>query len=204
MLHERSPKAMHPRFLASDYLLSGLVYCGFCQQKLIGCTAKSGRFHYYVCQRTLKRGRSACPGEYIPRPKLEAAVLDNSSRLCTAIYWSLASMKFLKGRSRMASCLEAYTKDPAATHVWEATLRPYLRTGLECNSPLFCNFYAARFRRFRETTLRTAAQILLPTLVVQSNVPGLHHTPARAGVSTVRQFLLPQPIRTDSYCAPGR
>lgn len=49
MLHERSPKVMHPRFLASDYLLSGLVYCGFYQQKLIGCIAQSGRFHYYAC-----------------------------------------------------------------------------------------------------------------------------------------------------------
>lgn len=76
MLHERSPKVMHPRFLVSDYLLSGLVYCGHCHGKLIGSSAKSGRFHYYACQRVLKRGRSACRGGLIPRVKLEAAVLE--------------------------------------------------------------------------------------------------------------------------------
>lgn len=76
MLHERSPKVTHPKFLASDYLLSGLAYCGFCHCKLIGCSAKSGRFHYYACQRVLKRGRSSCRGGFIPRAKLEAAVLE--------------------------------------------------------------------------------------------------------------------------------
>ena len=76
LLHERSPKVIHPRLLTSDYLLSGLAYCGFCNRKLIGCSAKSGRFHYYVCQRVLKRGRLACRGGFIPRVKLEAAVLE--------------------------------------------------------------------------------------------------------------------------------
>lgn len=76
MLPERSPKVTHPKFLASDYLLSGLAYCGFCHCKLIGYSAKSGRFHYYTCQRVLKRGRSSCRGRFIPRAKLEAAVLE--------------------------------------------------------------------------------------------------------------------------------
>lgn len=76
LLRARSPRMIHPRLLTSEYLLSGLAYCGWCQRKLIGCSAKSGRFFYYGCQSVLKRGRSGCRAKFIPRAVLVTAVIE--------------------------------------------------------------------------------------------------------------------------------
>ena len=51
---------MHPRETVSEYLLSGMAYCKHCGAKMIGVPAKSGKFHYYVCQNYLKRGKEVC------------------------------------------------------------------------------------------------------------------------------------------------
>ena len=74
-LKQRAPAIMHPREVASDYLLSGMVYCGKCGTKLVGSSAKSGKFFYYACQNYLKRGKSICDCHFIPRKKLETAVI---------------------------------------------------------------------------------------------------------------------------------
>ena len=49
LLKERAPAYLHPRRVASNYLLSGLARCGTCGKALIGQEAKGGRFAYYVC-----------------------------------------------------------------------------------------------------------------------------------------------------------
>jgi site-specific DNA recombinase len=75
MLKARSPLVTHPRAVASEYLLSGLAYCGACGAKLIGTTAKGGRFFYYGCQSYLKKGREACKTGLVSRIRLEEAVM---------------------------------------------------------------------------------------------------------------------------------
>jgi len=72
----RSPKVIHSATLTSDYLLSGLVFCGTCGSRLIGSQAKSGTHFYYVCQRQLKEGPQACRSGFIGRQRLEDAVVN--------------------------------------------------------------------------------------------------------------------------------
>ena len=59
-MRSRSPRITHPRRVASSYMFSGLVKCYRCETLLSGQDAKSSRFHYYVCQSLLKRGKDGC------------------------------------------------------------------------------------------------------------------------------------------------
>ena len=59
-MRSRASKTTHPRRITSSYLLSGLVKCYRCETLLSGQDAKGGRFHYYVCQSLIKRGKDAC------------------------------------------------------------------------------------------------------------------------------------------------
>ena len=59
-MRSRASKTTNPRRIASSYLLSGLVKCYRCETLLSGQDAKGGRFHYYVCQSPIKRGKDAC------------------------------------------------------------------------------------------------------------------------------------------------
>ena len=59
-MRSRASKTTQPRRAASSYLLSGLVKCYRCETLLSGQDAKGGRFHYYVCQSLIKRGKGAC------------------------------------------------------------------------------------------------------------------------------------------------
>lgn len=74
MLKSRAPNIIHPRSVSSEYLLSGIAYCGACGSKLGGTTAKSGKFTYYGCQRYLKQGREACSTGIISQSRLEEAI----------------------------------------------------------------------------------------------------------------------------------
>ena len=76
VLKERGFVVTHPRAVASDYLLSGILYCGICHAKMIGTTAKGGQFVYYGCQTYLKKGRKACSAGLVGRDRLEGAVID--------------------------------------------------------------------------------------------------------------------------------
>ena len=60
LLRSRAPSRVHPRRVASSYMLSGLVKCKSCRRALSGQDAKSGRFSYYVCQSIMKRSKGAC------------------------------------------------------------------------------------------------------------------------------------------------
>ncbi len=75
-MHRRSPLSSHPRREASRFLLSGLARCGHCGAALIGHGAKSGRFLYYVCGTTYRKGSEVCAGRFVPKDKLEASVTE--------------------------------------------------------------------------------------------------------------------------------
>lgn len=58
-----------------DYLLSGLVQCK-CGQKMVGHSAKSGKYFYYVCNRKVKQGASGCDSPMVNKDALESIVKD--------------------------------------------------------------------------------------------------------------------------------
>ncbi len=61
----------------SSLLLSGMVYCGKCGEKMISGRACNSQYGYYVCRVYKNRTKAACPGVgHIPLEKLHAAVLD--------------------------------------------------------------------------------------------------------------------------------
>lgn len=66
----------HPRHLASNYLLSGLLRCSGCGSKLIGVPARGARYHYYVCARRWNSGSDSCSVPYANQSRLDAAILD--------------------------------------------------------------------------------------------------------------------------------
>ena len=76
LMRSRAPKRIHPRRVASTYLLSGLVKCRLCRRAFSGQEAKSGRFAYYVCQSIMKRGRSACKAPRLNARRFEETVLE--------------------------------------------------------------------------------------------------------------------------------
>ena len=76
LVSARSPKYVHPREISSDNILSGLIYCGKCGLKMIGCAAKSSKFHYYACQNYYKRGKDVCDMKMINRSKIEELVIE--------------------------------------------------------------------------------------------------------------------------------
>ncbi len=76
LLKERAPAKMHPRRVASRYLLSGLARCGHCGKALVGQEAKGGQFNYYVCGTLLKQGAGACEARYLNTTKFEKLVVD--------------------------------------------------------------------------------------------------------------------------------
>jgi len=66
----------HPQHLASNYLLSGLVYCARCGAKLIGVPAKSGQYHYYACATYWNQGKAVCDGGLVSQPLLDQIILE--------------------------------------------------------------------------------------------------------------------------------
>jgi site-specific DNA recombinase len=76
LLKERAPVILHPRRVASRYLLSGLARCGHCGKALIGQDAKGGQFTYYVCGTLLKKGAGSCPTRYLNSQQFEGLVID--------------------------------------------------------------------------------------------------------------------------------
>jgi site-specific DNA recombinase len=76
LMSNRRPQIIHPRRVASKYLLSGLVFCGKCGAAMSGCSAKSGKFFYYACQNYLKRGKDVCDMKLTNKKKIEKLVID--------------------------------------------------------------------------------------------------------------------------------
>jgi DNA invertase Pin-like site-specific DNA recombinase len=149
LLHDRSPQVIHPRLLTSEYLLSGLAYCGWCHRKLIGCSAKSGRFHYYACQRVLKQGRAACRGGFIPRLKLEAAVLEKlKHRVLTEA--NLTSLVELVNQELSQAVRETHTRrEEVQSHIEDLRARLHKLYGALETGQLSLEDLAPRIKELR-------------------------------------------------------
>lgn len=80
-LKQRAFMFLHPRRVASAYLLSGIAKCGYCGKALVGVDAKHGRFSYYACGTILKQGSGSCKAKYQNRDKLETATIDEICRV---------------------------------------------------------------------------------------------------------------------------
>ena len=76
LLKERRPTSSHPRTVSSQYLLSGVLYCGKCSSSMIGTWAKSGKYFYYGCNTCHKKGKEVCDLPMINKGKLERFVVD--------------------------------------------------------------------------------------------------------------------------------
>ncbi|MHB9155716.1 MAG: recombinase family protein [Endomicrobiales bacterium] len=76
LLFSRSPKVIHPRQISSDYLLSGLLFCGKCGLRMQGSPAKSRQFFYYACQNYLKKGKTCCDMKLIGKGRIEGLIID--------------------------------------------------------------------------------------------------------------------------------
>ena len=76
LLVDRRPLIRHPRAVASQYLLSSLLYCGQCGATMIGTSAKSGKFLYYECDNHYKKGKDVCIGLRVSKAKLEGFILN--------------------------------------------------------------------------------------------------------------------------------
>ncbi len=76
LLKDRAPVSLHPKRVASRYLLSGLARCGYCGRALVGQDTKSGQFTYYVCGTLLKKGAGSCPTRYLNSQQFEGLVID--------------------------------------------------------------------------------------------------------------------------------
>jgi site-specific DNA recombinase len=75
LISDRSFARNHPRRVTSNYLLSGLLYCGKCGKTMLGGTAKSGRYRYYGCYSRLRLGISQCSCKAISSERFESAVI---------------------------------------------------------------------------------------------------------------------------------
>ena len=84
-IKERAPEMKsHPRAVASQHLLSGLVSCAHCSAQMIASTAKSGKFVYYSCQRKFKEGKASCSQKSLNAKKFEPCIVDTiKERLLT-------------------------------------------------------------------------------------------------------------------------
>jgi site-specific DNA recombinase len=70
-----APQAVHPRIVPSFYLLSGLIFCS-CGHTMIGRSAKSHQYYYYVCNRSFKQGKESCNARDLPKDKIEKLVIE--------------------------------------------------------------------------------------------------------------------------------
>ncbi len=93
-MRSRAPRIAHPRRVASSYMFSGLVKCYRCKTLLSGQDAKSGRFHYYVCQSLIKRGSGGCDTPRLNARRFEEQIVGRirSSILTEGIIGDLAKV----------------------------------------------------------------------------------------------------------------
>ena len=70
-LRERALAQIHPKRVASRFLLSGLARCGHCGKALVRQDAKGGQFSYYVCGTLFKKGSGSYSSHYINSQKFE-------------------------------------------------------------------------------------------------------------------------------------
>ncbi len=71
----KKPSVIHPRTVPSFYLLSGFLFCT-CGHAMIGRSAKSHQYYYYMCNEGNKKGSDACGARALAKDRFEKAVID--------------------------------------------------------------------------------------------------------------------------------
>jgi DNA invertase Pin-like site-specific DNA recombinase len=112
LLARRTPKITHPRRVNSEYLLSSLIFCGKCGSRMIGSSAKSGKFAYYACQNYAKRGKSVCDMKLINRNDIEKFVVERiKSNILTEEnlieLFNIVQDEYIKQKSRANEQIES-------------------------------------------------------------------------------------------------
>ena len=76
LLAERNPRKTPTRVTSNNILLSRIVRCAHCKGAMTLRAGKSGRYRYYACSTWSRVGASACKGNVLPMPTLDALVTD--------------------------------------------------------------------------------------------------------------------------------
>jgi len=108
-LKKRAFIFIHPKRVASNYLLSGIAKCGYCGKALVGQDAKGGQFHYYVCGTLLKKGSGSCPAQYINSRRFEELII-NKIKGHILTYENLSQLVYLVNEEMDASAGEYHTR----------------------------------------------------------------------------------------------
>lgn len=71
-------QSIEPRRKLSEYLLSSLVRCGFCNGSMNGYSQQKDNkiYAYYKCHNAMSKGKSVCKGNAINKDTLEKIVID--------------------------------------------------------------------------------------------------------------------------------
>ena len=76
IMEKRNPKEIHPRIVASKYLLSGLLKCAKCGGNYtVSDYGRDKKYAYYNCSNYIKKGKEACRGRRIRADILDKQVL---------------------------------------------------------------------------------------------------------------------------------
>lgn len=79
LLADRDPQKSPPRYTASPTLLGGIAVCEACGAAMTARTGTSRRgtvYQYYACSAAGRKGATACKGQWVSAPKLDAAVIE--------------------------------------------------------------------------------------------------------------------------------
>ena len=74
-LRARAPKVMAPRNVNGPTMLASVARCAGCGSAMILNTGKGGAYRYYSCSKSMKQGKTACPGRRVRMDMLDGMVL---------------------------------------------------------------------------------------------------------------------------------
>ncbi len=92
----KRPQVIHPRIIPSFYLLSGLLFCS-CGHAMIGRSAKSHQYYYYVCNRSSKQGSDSFGAVALPKGRLERLVIAQIKERILNQEWLEELVKLVNG-----------------------------------------------------------------------------------------------------------
>jgi site-specific DNA recombinase len=75
LIYKRKPNITHPKIVSSKNILNGLIYCSTCGKLFTSYSAKSGKFHYYICQSRFKSGTNICKQKPLSIPKFDSFII---------------------------------------------------------------------------------------------------------------------------------
>jgi site-specific DNA recombinase len=75
-LRRNNPKVTPPRTVNTPILLSGLIKCGHCGGHMTRGAGKNPKYRYYICSNKLRKGATACKGQWLPMAAIDEAVTE--------------------------------------------------------------------------------------------------------------------------------